>query len=178
MRGIVIAALLATACGAPARPPASASVSPSAPGPSELRFTDAQSGGVFFAVLADGTLRVGKQDLGHLTTTPAILFTFAPAYHGATARLTADGHVVLEAPPAALATLPGDLGKLLRDYDGKVSSAYVIDADARATAPHASPLTFDDAGHLTGTSLSVPGLAAPDRRAAMFVYVLLSMIIA
>lgn len=152
-----------------------AEVAPAATIP-DLRFVDAQSGGVLFALAPDGTLRLGTQVLGVLGDD--VVFRFASTIGAVTARLTADGHVVIAAVDGTdLATVNGEVGKLLRTFQGRIASAYVIDATGTATAPRVPPLSFDEQGKLVGTALSVPGLTARHRRTAMFVYVLLTMLI-
>lgn len=181
MRWVALAVVVGACGGGPAKVATPPVVGHTAVGPAtqratSLEFIDEQTGGVFFTLGGDGTLRIGDTVVGVMAADGRLTFS---GMEGVSAVLGAGGRVTLEARNGTdLAGLPGEIGTLLRDYQGHMASAYVIDADGVATAERAPRLEFDERGKLVGTALSVPGLPKERRRTAMFIYVLLSMIIA
>ena len=141
----------------------------------ELAFVEPRDGVTRFSLGGNGELRAGKQLVGILSTDET--FSFAGGNGEVTAKLDRTGRVEITAAAGDHPALPGDLNKLLHDYNGTVRSGYAIDADGTATIALARPLAFAADGTLSSGALRVVGLTAKTRRTAMFMYVLLSTII-
>jgi hypothetical protein len=141
-----------------------------------LRFLEPESGTTFFSVEGDGTLRFFERVLGTLGSD--LTFTFAGTGGMVTASVTDSGRVVIATTKGVdLGRLPENLSRLLREQGGRVESPYSIQADGSATAPRVKPLSFDAQGHLSERGLLVEGLTPENRRAAMFVYLVMTFII-
>jgi len=157
------------------QPPVSGQAGPLAP--TDLQFVEVSTGTVFFSLQReDGLLRVGDHVVGQLL--PDGTFVFSHTEAGVTASLSDAGRVLIVASEGVdLTKIPGELGRLLRDYGGSVESGYTIQQDGNATIPRGRPVSLSAEGHLSEGGLAVQGLTPQTRRTAMFVYVLLSTII-
>lgn len=143
--------------------------------PADLQFVEVLSGTAFFSLQRDGVLRVGDRVVGQLS--PAGTFTFGHTPGRVTATLSNIGRVEIVASDGTdLHQISGELGRLLRDYGGRVESGYTIQPDDTATIPLARPLSFDAEGRLSERGLMVQGLTPQTRRTAMFIYVLVSTV--
>jgi hypothetical protein len=176
MHRLVFVALFA--CSHTAAPlPAARATAPNASGPSttlapaDLGFEPrAEPGTSLFTMSRDGELRSGTNLIGTLEHDGVLTFA---ADGRVTARLV-DGVVVITGPSSPASGLPGDLSKLLHDYEGTIRSAFTIHDDGTAMLAN-QPVTIDADGVLD-KRLRVTGLTPATRRMAMFIYALMSTI--
>jgi hypothetical protein len=153
----LFAALLLLACR-PAPPP-------------DLQFVN---DGLTYFSLREGSLRVADRVVAHLS--PDGVLVFDEKAGRITATIDARGRVAIVAAEGTdLSRVQGHLGLELRKFGGRIESAYTIHPDGTATIPLGETLAFDAEGRISG--LVVHGLTPRNRRTAMFIYVLLTMLI-
>ncbi|MBK9072511.1 MAG: hypothetical protein IPL79_16160 [Myxococcales bacterium] len=141
----------------------------------DLQYVDISSGMTFFSLQRDGVFRAGKRIVGRLDG--AGTFVFDDTQGRVTATLSENGRIAIIASEGTdLAAIPGRLGRLLTDFEGRVESGYTLGSDATATIALGNTLAFDDQGRLADREMMVKGLTPQTRRTAMFLYLVLAMI--